>query len=814
MTEATADYPFSEIELKWQQEWEKQQLFKAEIVPQREKFYALVEFPYPSGAGLHVGHQRSYTAMDVIARYQRMCGKNVLFPIGFDAFGLPTENYAIKTGIAPQQATTENIQRFIGQLKRMGFSFDWDRCINSSDPSYYRWTQWLFLQFVKHDLAYKDSITINWCPACKTGLANEEVIEGHCERCGAAVTKKKKSQWMLRITKYADKLIDNLAQVNFIEQAKQQQINWIGRSEGAELQFSVADAAGHVLPDAQLTIFTTRPDTIYGVTYVVIAPEHRLIEQYADLITNIGEVRAYVQTSLQKSTIDRNIAGATEKTGLPLNGLRAVNPFSGETILLFTADYVLADYGTGAVMAVPAHDERDYAFAKLHQLPMHSVIRGGDLEQGAFTGEGEHYDSEMLNGLDNQTAIQTAIQYAEAHHCGKRKLNYRLRDWVFSRQRYWGEPIPMVHCEQCGWVPLPESELPLVLPKIDDYLPTDEGDSPLAKAEEWVHTTCPHCHGPALRETDTMPNWAGSSWYFLRYTDPHNDQEFAARSAMDYWLPVDWYEGGMEHTTLHLLYSRFWHEFLHDCGLVRDPEPYAKRTSHGMILASDGQKMSKSKGNVVNPDEIIKQYGADTLRVYEMFIGPYDQATFWNPNSLAGSHRFLQKVYRLLEKASATATVTEADLHILHQTIKDVSERIMEMRFNTCVSALMILANYLQDLPVIPVELLLEFVKILSPFAPHLAEELWHQLGQTGFVVQQSWPIYDSSKTVKTQTTVVLQINGKRRGELNLPVGSTEAEVYQAMCEDPKLSKYFANITVRKRIYLQDKLLNIVCSGQ
>lgn len=803
-------YTFRTIEQKWQEIWRQRRTFHVVEDAKKPKFYGLFEFPYPSGAGLHVGHVRCFAAMDVLCRCKRMQGYNVLFPIGFDAFGLPTENYAIKTGVAPAVATAKNIQRFTQQIQSFGLSVDWDRVIDTSQPEYYKWTQWLFLQFVKHGLAYKDNITINWCPACKIGLANEEVINGTCERCGSPVTRKKKSQWMLKITQYADRLIDDLDTVDYLEQVAIQQKHWIGRSQGLELNFQVVDERGTPAVQTPLTIFTTRPDTVYGVTYVVIAPEHGIIEANASRIDNITALREYATVTMQKSTVDRTVEAASQKTGIRVEGLWAVNPYDHTRVPIYVADYVLADYGTGAVMAVPAHDERDYAFAQYHHLPMREVVAGGNLEEGAYTANGVHHDSGILNGLENSEAIATACQYAENQQFGKRKVNYKLRDWVFSRQRYWGEPIPMVHCEHCGWVPLPESELPLTLPPIDDYLPTEEGDSPLAKATEWVKTTCPHCHGPATRETDVMPNWAGSSWYYLRYCDPHNSKAFADRAIMDYWLPVDWYDGGSEHVTLHLLYSRFWHKFFHDCGLVRDAEPYRKRTAHGMVLAFDGQKMSKSKGNVVNPDDVIAEYGADTLRTYEMFMGPYDQSVAWNTNSLMGAHRFLQKVYQLAKKVDPVATMTPEAVRILHQTIKDITDRIQEMKFNTCVSALMICSNYLQEMSAIPLPMFLDFLKLLSPFAPHLAEELWQQLGQTTLLSTETWPNYEADKLVSDTTTVVVQINGKKRAELTVSMGASEEEVLQLALATEAVQRNLADHEIRKSIYLPNKLLNIV----
>ncbi len=687
-------YNFKAIEKKWQKIWEDEKIYHVDIDAKKEKFYALVEFPYPSGQGLHVGHPRSYTALDVIARKKRMQGYNVLYPMGFDAFGLPAENYAIKTGIHPAISTAQNIANFTRQLKSLGFSFDWDRVINTSSPEYYKWTQWMFLKLYEKGLAYKDKIAINWCPSCKVGLANEEVVNGHCERCGAEVVRKDKEQWMIAITKYADRLIDDLEGLDFIDRVKAQQINWIGRSEGAELDF---DFAGE-----KLTVFTTRPDTAFGVTYMVLAPEHEFVQKYMSQFENQAEIKDYVAIASKKSDLERT--ASEEKTGVELKGIKAKNPYTGQTIPVFISDYVLTGYGTGAIMAVPAHDSRDYAFAKKFGLPIIPVLDGGDISVEAFEGDGLHINSGFLNGLNKIEGMKKAIDFAVQNKFGRPKVNFKLRDWVFSRQRYWGEPIPMVYCEHCGWQPLSEADLPLTLPDVKDFLPNDEGESPLSKATDWVNTTCPKCGGIARRETDVMPNWAGSSWYFLRYTDPKNDKEFASKEALKYWMNVDWYNGGMEHTTLHLLYSRFWHKFLYDCGFVPTKEPYNKRTSHGMILASNGEKMSKSRGNVINPDEIVENYGADTFRLYEMFIGPFDQAAQWSDESLMGVYRFASKVYGLFKKVykNEDAPMGDADLRAMHKCILDVTERIEQMKFNTAVSALMTYVNHLSSMKMIP----------------------------------------------------------------------------------------------------------------
>ncbi|MBR6327480.1 MAG: leucine--tRNA ligase [Alphaproteobacteria bacterium] len=795
-------YNFKTIEKKWQQIWEDEKTYHVDIDQTKPKFYALVEFPYPSGQGLHVGHPRSYTALDVIARVKRMQGFNVLYPMGFDAFGLPAENYAVKTGIHPAVSTAQNIQNYTRQLKSLGFSFDWDRVINTSSPEYYKWTQWMFLELYKHGLAYKDKMAINWCPSCKVGLANEEVVGGHCERCGAEVVRKNKEQWMVAITKYADRLINDLDDLDFLERIKTQQINWIGRSEGAELDFG--------FEGEKLTVFTTRPDTAFGVTYMVLAPEHEFVQKYMSRFENPKEVQAYVEAAAKKSDLERT--AGEEKTGVELKGVKAVNPYTNEKIPVFISDYVLTGYGTGAIMAVPAHDARDYAFAKVFNLPMIAVLEGGDISQEAFEGDGVHINSGFLNGLGKEDGIKKAIDYAEQNGFGRAKVNFKLRDWVFSRQRYWGEPIPMVYCEHCGWQPLDEKDLPLELPMVTDFLPNDEGDSPLAKATDWVNTTCPKCGGPARRETDVMPNWAGSSWYFLRYCDPKNDKEFASKEALKYWMNVDWYNGGMEHVTLHLLYSRFWHKFLYDCGFVPTKEPYNKRTAHGMILASNGEKMSKSRGNVVNPDDIVENYGADTFRLYEMFIGPFDQAAMWSDESLMGVFRFASKVYGLFKKVYRNEDVptSDGDLRAMHKTILDVTERISQMKFNTAVSALMTYVNYLSNMEKIPVEMYETLLKLLSPFAPHLSEEMWARIGHNDSIVYQPWPEGDKKLAAEDVVTIAVQINGKMRGTIECAKDADDETVKQAALGLDNVARQVSASGIKKIIVVKNRIVNIV----
>ena len=802
-------YNFHTIEEKWQKIWDDEKAYKVEIDKNKQKFYALVEFPYPSGAGLHVGHPRSYTALDVIARKKRMQGFNVLYPMGFDAFGLPAENYAIKTGVHPAVSTEANIKNFTRQMKSIGFSFDWDRCINTSDPSYYKWTQWMFIKLFEKGLAYKDKMAINWCPSCKVGLANEEVVNGCCERCGAQVVRRNKEQWMVAITKYADRLIDDLKDLDFIDRVKSQQINWIGRSEGAELDFGLVDANGSAIDGKKLTVFTTRPDTAFGVTYMVLAPEHPYVAELMNRFENQDEVKAYVAKTATKSDLQRSMDDS--KTGVELKGIKAKNPYNGKLIPVFISDYVLMGYGTGAIMAVPAHDQRDYDFAKAFNLPIIQVLAGGDISKQAFEEDGEHINSSFLDGMNKEDGMRAAIDYAVKNGFGRSKVNYKLRDWVFSRQRYWGEPIPMVYCEHCGWQPIPESELPLTLPPVPDYHPNDEGESPLSKADEsWLYTKCPKCGARARRETDTMPNWAGSSWYFLRYCDPHNDKEFASKEALDYWMNVDWYNGGMEHTTLHLLYSRFWHKFLYDLGLVPMKEPYQRRTSHGMILAENGEKMSKSRGNVINPDDIIASYGADTFRLYEMFIGPFDQVAMWSDESLMGVYRFVCKVYSLFAKVDETLKPSADDLRAMHKCILEVTERVDQMKFNTAVSSLMTYVNYLSSKDKIAKELYANLVKLLSPFTPHLAEEMWARLGNTTLVITESWTKGDAKLAEDTEVTYAVQICGKMRGTIQMPKDASKEDVEAKALTLDNVKKQLEGKEIKKVIVVPNRLINLV----
>ena len=799
-------YNFKTVEAKWQNIWDEEKAYKVEIDKNKEKFYALVEFPYPSGAGLHVGHPRSYTALDVIVRKKRMEGYNVLYPMGFDAFGLPAENYAVKTGIHPAVSTKENIKNFTRQLKAIGLSFDWDRCFNTCDPEYYKWTQWMFLKFYEKGLAYKSKIAINWCPQCKVGLANEEVVNGCCERCGAEVVRKDKEQWMIAITKYADRLIDDLETLDFVDRVKSQQTNWIGRSYGAELDFDITDNDGNYL-NKKLKVFTTRIDTAFGVTYMVMAPEHQYVSELMEIFENKDEIKAYVVETSKKSDLQRTANDS--KSGVELKGIKAKNHFNGKLIPIFISDYVLTGYGTGAIMAVPAHDQRDYDFAKLFNLPIIQVLDGGDISEKAFEEDGPHINSEFLNGLGKDDGIKKAIEYAKEKGIGEDKVNFKLRDWVFSRQRYWGEPIPMVYCEHCGWQPIPEDQLPLTLPDITDFLPNDEGDSPLAKATDWVNTTCPKCGKNARRETDVMPNWAGSSWYFLRYCDPHNDKEFASKEALEYWMNVDWYNGGMEHTTLHLLYSRFWHKFLYECGYVPTSEPYNKRTSHGMILAENGEKMSKSRGNVVNPDEVIDAYGSDAFRMYEMFIGPFDQVAMWSEDSLNGVYRFVNKIYALFEKVRKLP-LSAKDTQVMHKAILEVSERIDQMKFNTAVSSLMTFVNYIAGLSEIPQDLYETLLKIVSPFAPHLAEEMWARLGHETLIVKEEWPVGDAKLAIENTVTVAVQINGKMRGTIEVERDLNKDEVIKIAKSLDNVAKQIAGIEPKKIIVVPNRIVNIV----
>ena len=794
-------YDFTATEKKWQQRWEASGAFRASEDFTKKKYYALVEFPYPSGAGLHCGHPRPYTALDIVARKRRMQGYNVLFPMGWDAFGLPTENYAIANKIHPAVVTKNNVRRFREQLKALGLSFDWQREINTTDPSYYRWTQWIFLRLFKAGLAYKKEMNVNWCTSCKVVLANEEVVGGVCERCGGEVVHRAKSQWMLKITAYADRLVDDLDTVDYIERVKTAERNWIGRSYGAEIDF--ATTAGDAL-----RVFTTRADTIFGATYMVIAPEHPLVEKWRGRLTNYDEVAAYREQAARKSDFERTEM-AKDKTGVRLDGVAAVNPVTGKEIPIFVSDYVLITYGTGAIMAVPAHDERDYDFAKMFGLPVVEVIAGGDVMQAAFTDTetGTLVNSGFLNGLSVAEAKEKMIAFLEERGVGRKKVNYKLRDWVFSRQRYWGEPIPLVWCEKCGWVPLDESELPLTLPEVESYEPTDNGESPLAAMTDWVNTTCPHCGGPARRETDTMPQWAGSSWYFLRYCDPQNDKAFAAREKLDYWLPVDWYNGGMEHATLHLLYSRFWSKFLYDEGLISCPEPYLKRTSHGMILGEDGEKMSKSRGNVINPDDVIRDYGADTMRLYEMFIGDFEKSAPWSTASVRGCRRFLERVYAMAELPEKPS---EALTRALHKTVKKVSDDIENMKFNTAIAAMMSFVNEVFDNGGIPRDELKAFVLLLCPFAPHLAEELWELLGGEGFASLQPYPTYDASLLVSDTVELAVQVCGKFKGTVTVPAAASEDEVWAAIESAGLLTGALAGKTVVKRIYVPGRIFNVV----
>ena len=794
-------YDFTATEKKWQQRWEASGAFRASEDFTKKKYYALVEFPYPSGAGLHCGHPRPYTALDIVARKRRMQGYNVLFPMGWDAFGLPTENYAIANKIHPAVVTENNVRRFREQLKALGLSFDWQREINTTDPSYYRWTQWIFLRLFKAGLAYKKEMNVNWCTSCKVVIANEEVVGGVCERCGGEVVHRAKSQWMLKITAYADRLVDDLDTVDYIERVKTAERNWIGRSYGAEIDF--ATTAGDAL-----RVFTTRADTIFGATYMVIAPEHPLVEKWRGRLTNYDEVAAYREQAARKSDFERTEM-AKDKTGVRLDGVAAVNPVTGKEIPIFVSDYVLITYGTGAIMAVPAHDERDYDFAKMFGLPVVEVIAGGDVMQAAFTDTetGTLVNSGFLNGLSVAEAKEKMIAFLEERGVGRKKVNYKLRDWVFSRQRYWGEPIPLVWCEKCGWVPLDESELPLTLPEVESYEPTDNGESPLAAMTDWVNTTCPHCGGPAKRETDTMPQWAGSSWYFLRYCDPQNDKAFAAREKLDYWLPVDWYNGGMEHATLHLLYSRFWSKFLYDEGLISCPEPYLKRTSHGMILGEDGEKMSKSRGNVINPDDVIRDYGADTMRLYEMFIGDFEKSAPWSTASVRGCRRFLERVYAMAELPEKPS---EALTRALHKTVKKVSDDIENMKFNTAIAAMMSFVNEVFDNGGIPRDELKAFVLLLCPFAPHLAEELWELLGGEGFASLQPYPTYDASLLVSDTVELAVQVCGKFKGTVTVPAAASEDEVWAAIESAGLLTGALAGKTVVKRIYVPGRIFNVV----
>ena len=828
-------YDFAAIEKKWQDRWEESKPYAAVTGDPRPKFFGLIEFPYPSGAGLHVGHPRPFTAIDIVTRKKRMDGYNVLFPIGYDAFGLPTENYAIKNHIHPAVVTRDNIANFTRQLKMLGYGFDWDRCVDTTDPKYYKWTQWIFLQMFKNGLAYKTTMPINWCTSCKCGLANEEVVEGVCERCGSPVIRKEKSQWMLRITKYAQRLIDDLDDLDYIERVKIQQKNWIGRSTGAELTFKTT--AGD-----DLVVYTTRPDTLFGATYMVLSPEHPFVNKWQPLLSNWDEVSDYVAEAGRKSDFERAELNK-EKTGVELKGVKAVNPVTGWEIPIFISDYVLVTYGTGAIMAVPAHDQRDWEFAKKFGCEIVEVVKGGDIEKEAFTlkdDTGTMVNSGFLNGMSVAEAIPAMKKYVVEQGIGVEKVNYKLRDWVFTRQRYWGEPIPLVNCPKCGWVPLDESELPLLLPNVESYEPTDDGESPLSKMTDWVNTTCPHCGGPAKRETDTMPNWAGSCWYYLRYMDPHNDKEFVSKEAEEYWGPVDWYNGGMEHTTLHLLYSRFWHKFLYDIGVVHTKEPYAKRTSHGMILGRNPHyvgyaeteeekqallekygsqalrpsvKMSKSLGNVVNPDDVISEYGADTMRVYIMFIGDFEKTATWSDEAVKGSKRFLDRVWNLLDMVKDDWSVTPGNEAVIHKTVKKVGDDIENLKMNTAIAALMTMVNefYARGLSKGDLEYLL---LLLSPFAPHIVEEMWEQAGFAAkygrMAMQMDWPKYDESKTVDAVKEMAVQVNGKLRATIKVPVDSADDVVVAAACAEEKVKRQMEGMQLVKTIVVKNKLVNLI----
>lgn len=797
-------YDFAQIEKKWQDIWDKNNTFAASDDYSKPKYYALVEFPYPSGQGLHVGHPRSYTALDIVARKRRMQGYNVLYPMGWDAFGLPTENFAIKNHVHPAIVTKNNVARFKQQLKALGLSFDWSREINTTDPDYYKWTQWIFLQMYKKGLAYKKEMAVNWCTSCKVVLANEEVVNGVCERCSGEVVRKVKSQWMLKITEYAQRLLDDLDEVDYIERVKTSQKNWIGRSTGAEVRFETT--AGDVL-----TIYTTRADTLYGATYMVMSPEHPYLKTWAAKISNMEEVAAYQEESAKKSDFERTEL-VKEKTGVMLQGVRGINPVNGKEIPIFISDYVLMSYGTGAIMAVPGHDSRDWEFAKKFHLPIIEVVKGGDVEKEAYTdcAAGIMVNSGMLDGLSVEEAKEKIIAWLQENGKGEPKVNFKLRDWVFSRQRYWGEPIPMVYCEKCGWVPLDEKDLPLMLPDVESFEQTDDGQSPLAKMTDWVNTTCPHCGGPAKRETDTMPQWAGSSWYFLRYCDPNNASALAAKEALDYWMPVDWYNGGMEHTTLHLLYSRFWHKFLYDIGVVSTPEPYAKRTSHGTILGENGEKMSKSRGNVVNPDDIVREFGADTLRLYEMFIGDFEKSAPWSQSSIKGCKRFLDRIYNLLEILQEGDSYSSALEGSFHKTIKKVTEDIEVLKFNTAIAAMMSLLNEISNHGSITRAELKTLLLLLNPFAPHLTEEMWEEARFGGMITGQAWPKFDEAKCKDAQVEIAVQVSGKIKARIMVDADSANEELLKAAKACPEVAALIEGKTIVKEIVVKGKLVNIV----
>lgn len=798
------DYNFKAIEKKWQNIWDKNKTFEATSDYSKPKFYALVEFPYPSGQGLHIGHPRPYTAMDIVSRKKRLEGYNVLFPMGWDAFGLPTENFAIKNKIHPAVVTEKNIERFKSQLKMLGLSFDWDREVNTTDPDYFKWTQWIFIQMFKKGLAYKSEMVVNWCTSCKVVLANEEVVGGVCERCGGEVVHKVKSQWMLKITEYAQRLIDDLSEVNYLDKIKTTQKNWIGRSEGAEVDFETSE--GDIL-----TIYTTRPDTLFGATYMVISPEHPILKKWEPSLSNNDAIHEYQEKSARKSDFERTEM-VKEKTGVKLEGVNAINPVNGREIPIFISDYVLMGYGTGAIMAVPAHDTRDYDFAKVFNLPIIEVVKGGDVTKEAFTdcATGIMTNSGFLDGLTVEEAKVKIKDWLEETGKGKKKVNYKLRDWVFSRQRYWGEPIPIVHCDKCGYVPIPESELPLTLPDVDSYMPTDNGESPLSALDSFINTTCPKCGGPAKRETDTMPQWAGSSWYFLRYCDPHNEKELASKEALDYWMPVDWYNGGMEHTTLHLLYSRFWHKFLYDIDSVTTKEPYMRRTSHGMILGEDGQKMSKSRGNVINPDDVVNEYGADSLRLYEMFVGDFEKTAPWSTKSIKGCKRFLDRVWALQDMLTDGDDYREELKSSFHKTIKKVSEDIESLKFNTAIAALMSLINEIYATKQINKAELKTFITLLNPFAPHMTEEMYENVGFAGMLNEQKWPEFDEALCVDDTIEIVAQINGKVKAKLVISVDESKEDVIAKVKSESKIKEAIDGRNIVKEIYVPGKLVNIV----
>ncbi len=797
-------YDFKQAEKKWQDRWEQTGVFHAQQDFSKPKFYCLVEFPYPSGQGLHVGHPRSYTALDIIARKKRLEGYNVLYPMGWDAFGLPTENYAIKNHIHPEIVTKNNIANFKKQLQSLGFSFDWSREINTTDPEYYKWTQWIFLKLFEKGLAYKKEMAVNWCTSCKCVLANEEVVNGVCERCGSEVVRKVKSQWMLKITEYAERLITDLDDLDYIERVKLQQKNWIGRSTGAEVDFTATTGD-------KITVYTTRPDTLFGATYMVMSPEHQLVDQWADKLENMDEIKAYREESARKSDFERTEINK-DKTGVCLKGVRAINPVNNKEIPIFISDYVLVSYGTGAIMAVPGHDTRDWEFAKKFDLPIIEVVKGGDVEKEAFTDcqTGVMVNSDFLTGLTVEEAKAKITEFLEQTAKGHPKVNYKLRDWVFSRQRYWGEPIPIVKCEKCGYVPLSEESLPLTLPKVDSYEPTENGESPLAKITDWINTTCPKCGAPAKRETDTMPQWAGSSWYFLRYCDPHNTNELASKEALEYWTPVDWYNGGMEHTTLHLLYSRFWHKFLYDIGVVPTAEPYAKRTSHGMILGENGEKMSKSRGNVVNPDDIVNEYGADTMRLYEMFIGDFEKAAPWNSSSIKGCKRFVDRSWGLMDIATDGEEYSKELEGEFHRTIKKVTEDIDSLKANTAIAAMMSLLNKIYEKGSINKAELKTFIVMLNPFAPHVTEEMWETMNFNGVVTDQKWPIYNEEKCKDESIEIAVQVNGKVRLKLNVPAEISNEDAISLAKSEEKIAAEIEGKQIIKEIYVKGRLVNIV----